>query len=446
MAKRVFLDACLLVALAALPAASHAAVIHVNCALGQKIAAALAPAIDGDTIAVSGTCAENIVVVRDGITIAKDPAVAAAAAGIRGQVTVVGRRVVISLLSILGPEPPLPTGLIAGVWATNGASVFLDRTVVAQHTVAGILAGRNASVVTDRVSVLNNAGDGVVAQGGATIQLDSTVTTLASSVTNNGGRGVVVDRGSSVSIHGAPAAPIVISGNAGIAVFAADGGSVLIVHASISAPVGQSGVVAALNSTARIQASTVTAVNEPAIVATDSSSVTMIDTSATSAADSAAGGTVGAFRTSSVRLLGGNTISNTAASFPGGNLHPALEAIDMGSLRTDSGTAVGFAPDIITGATDALLVGNLSTAHLNQGVLSGDVTVNQRSTLRLRKTGALALGVTGNIALTQGSAGFFEGAAGVIFTAKPVSCGDPETSVAGAAALSSGKAISCTGF
>jgi hypothetical protein len=173
MANRFLLSVAWIVGLAALPAVTHAAIIPVNCAGGQKIAAALTQAVDGDTIAVSGVCRENITVVRDGITIAKDAA--AAGAGIIGQVEVVGRRAVLSLLSIVGPEPPLPAGrsLNAGVWARDGASVFLDRSLIANHTVDGIFANRNASVTTDRVRVLNNTRDCVAAVAGATIRLDT---------------------------------------------------------------------------------------------------------------------------------------------------------------------------------------------------------------------------------------------------------------------------------
>jgi hypothetical protein len=361
--------------------------------------------------------------------------------------------VTLSLLVISGPEPLPASGAIdifAGVWARNNASVFIFASVIQGHRKAGLMVSGGASVTTDRVAVQNNAGDGVVASDNGSIVLDTRATTRASSVTANGGRGVFADRGGRVSILGVPTARSAVSGNGLQAVLAVDAASVRIIDGDVESLGIHDAVVALGGSSAYVQDSLVTSATGTGVLALDTAHVTLRGTSVSSSGAVGGGAAVVAAVGSSARLIGGNTLVNVSGGAALSVLESASFISEDGAERTttfvprglNNPTFFAAAPNVIDGP---VFVRNLSMARFVEGTITGDVTVGERSTLRLDKTGTLALQITGKLSFGFGAAGFFTGPAGSIVTSAAATCADAETSVAGVGSLSAG-AIGCTGF
>ena len=98
--------------------------------------------------------------------------------------------------------------------------------------------------------------------------------------------------------------------------------------------------------------------------------------------------TIGAYRNTTVRLAGGNTITNTG----GGS---AIDIIQGSALRAQSGV------DTISGRIN---IGRLTNADFRNANITGDMTVRLGSWLRLRAPSS----VTGNINITPDSMAQFQ--------------------------------------
>jgi parallel beta-helix repeat protein len=182
-------------------------VIAVNCPF-ESLQAALAGAESGDTISVTGSCDENVLVDNNKIRVflqgngatlfGQDPN--KPALDIRGKAIFIGGFTV--------------TGAGDGIVVQRGSNVVLDGNVVQNTGGSGIVVNQLAFAILTNNTIQNNPKDGVIVADSASahIGFNNDTETVASPnvIKGNGGFGVVVGRSSSARIIGNT-----ISGNTG---------------------------------------------------------------------------------------------------------------------------------------------------------------------------------------------------------------------------------------
>jgi hypothetical protein len=196
----------------------------VNCDKGQTLSKALERADPGDTIRVSGTCAERVVVTTDRITI--DGQGSAILDGGGGPLTDFTAVVMIN-----GARGVRIKGLTVrnspgdGILAQQGAAVTVEETITRGNASNGIAVGQGSTaeltgsaMTGNRVGLDVYTGSSVVLRAAVTIDLNSVngveingeavVEIRAADVTasNNGQAGIVVGSGQ-LAIFGFPATP-----------------------------------------------------------------------------------------------------------------------------------------------------------------------------------------------------------------------------------------------
>ena len=186
----------------------------VDCSSGT-IAAAVSQAQPGDTIMISGTCNENVVVDKDGITLDGG-----------GTAVIDGSNIDASVILVKGQQNVTIKGLtvqngLIGVHLGLGASAWLEN-VTAQNSryKAGhnsgpgiLIANSSDAVLTGSIVATGNASDGVLVwQGGRAsvvggLVFEGTAMPQASLQANdNGGHGIQVGLSSSLQVQ-APDGP-----------------------------------------------------------------------------------------------------------------------------------------------------------------------------------------------------------------------------------------------
>jgi hypothetical protein len=153
-----------------------AATQDVNCNDGQTITEALAQAVPGDTIRISGTCHEAVLITTDRLTLEGiDNAV------IDGTNVDLGSS--FALLAIEGAQGVVLTGQLTvqnstgnrpsagiGMRVENNAQAFFRGNVVIQGNASHgllIFSGGSAQFDAGTVDVVDNGGDGIVVANGA---------------------------------------------------------------------------------------------------------------------------------------------------------------------------------------------------------------------------------------------------------------------------------------
>lgn len=133
--------------------------ITVNCDAGETIAAALQSAVPGNTIFVSGTCAETVTITTDDLILdGRGPngnatTVVDGGGGAEDIITIDGaRRVTVQYITV-------QNGL-TGILAIRGASVTLDHINANTNSADGIRIGRNASARIVQCNLMTNGDDG----------------------------------------------------------------------------------------------------------------------------------------------------------------------------------------------------------------------------------------------------------------------------------------------
>lgn len=180
-------------------------------------------------------------------------------------------------------------------------------------------------------------------------------------ITVRGARRVVID---SLTVTGSP----------GNGIQAEDGASMTVSNSYITDS-GAQGIWVTRGSNAQIDGNTVTGSGLWGIIVTDSSTALLKSNTITQTNPRAA---VEASRHGSIRLIGGNTITNTN----GAANATAVESFNASNIRQDNIGDRG--PDILT-ANRAVNVGNLSTLDMRQGfVATGSASVRMKGTLRMR--------------------------------------------------------------
>ena len=196
---------------------ARAETVAVNCDGGQRLQATIDQARPGDTIVVSGFCAENVVIREEAMRITLDGQGAATIHGrLPGPPTIVvlGRGITIRGFTITGGR--------AGVTVIRGGTAVIDSNTIKETGIGGqpgsgdgvniAQGGSYAQIINNTIQFNAVAGIRVMEASFARIGfLDPADPVLRGNVIqNNGAVGVLLDRSSGASIAGNT-----ISGNAG---------------------------------------------------------------------------------------------------------------------------------------------------------------------------------------------------------------------------------------
>ena len=158
----------------------------VDCA-SATIADAMAQAQPGDTILISGTCTETVVVDKDGITL--DGQGSAVIDGSGGEVAVINvtghQNVVIRGLTVRNDE--------SGVLANRGAAVWLEDVTARDNNEEGIAIRAN-SIATFAGTLIANENDRIGIEVGQQSHMASGGATLLQANMNGSG-GIAIHRG-----------------------------------------------------------------------------------------------------------------------------------------------------------------------------------------------------------------------------------------------------------
>ena len=355
------------------PSNVTAAVINVNCPV-DNLSAAINAAVPGDTIIITGNCAENIFIGIDFLTLTGN----SATDGVDGRVAVSGaQRVVLADMTV-------KNGGSQGISVNRGAAVLLDDVTVSGHSRNGVSVIDNSYVRIEGGTITAN-DRGVFVQGSSRASIDDV------DITENTREGVLLTEGSSGFIG----TESIISDN------------------------DRDGLVVAENSTVRIDDITISKNGRRAIQIRDSGFVRAVDSKIESDMpdSSTFGDTILVNRGSNLNLLGGNTVSNSAVG--GGT---AISVANESSMRQGFGDS-----GAISATSQALRVVNQSYADLRKFTLTGDVSVSRHSLLRLRQD-TVGL-ITGDVEVARDSAvSFAPDSSGSVVVTGTVTCLDTESS------------------
>ncbi|MBT5051579.1 MAG: right-handed parallel beta-helix repeat-containing protein [Rhodospirillaceae bacterium] len=356
------------------PGAAMAATV--DCNAGGNLQAAISGAVPNEPIFITGNCAENVFIRTDGLSFSGNTP----ADGVDGSISVAGA----IRIQMHGMTVKNSTG--NGVIVTEGGSVLFLNVTITGHSRAGVLVLDNSLARIINGSIDNNTRQGVFLSGSSRVTLSNV------DVTNNGREGVSAGEGASVSVRNSST----ITDNTG------DGLRII------------------QNSFGRLDDSTVSGNGRP-IQLFDAGVLSMARNVISSDVADIPGSTGGilANRNSTLRLGGGNIITNTAAA--GGT---AISAAGGSHIRQGD---AGAPASISSTSGVAVNVTNMSQVDLRNFTLSGLTVVNRHSLLRLRKddTGL----VTGDIEVGRDSAvnfGLIE--SGSVQVTGTVTCMDTESS------------------
>ncbi len=183
-------------------------IITVNCSTAS-VQAALLSASPGDTVSVSGTCDENVLVQNDKTMAFLDGGGTAVINGVDPSLPAIdvrGNAIVIQGFTI--------TGGSNGIEVQRGAKALITDNVIQNTGGSGVVVNQLAFAVLTNNTIEGNAGGGVVVTGGAAARIgfNNDTETMASpnTIQGNSGNGISVADLSSARVVGN-----VISANGG---------------------------------------------------------------------------------------------------------------------------------------------------------------------------------------------------------------------------------------
>jgi hypothetical protein len=194
----------------------HAApkVLEVDCGKGETIASALSNADPGDTIRVTGVCAEQVIIATDRISLA----------GLPGAI----------IQGVLFAQP----GALSGQVTVDGAQgVRISGFTIQRSRAEGILGIRGAAFTVENTVIQDNLGDGIAAAEGSTLEIRNCTIRRTFA-------GVDVFTGSSAVLLG----DIAISDNRDLGIFVGSSSSMEIRGAKVESTNNSVGMVLASGS------------------------------------------------------------------------------------------------------------------------------------------------------------------------------------------------------
>jgi parallel beta-helix repeat protein len=186
--------------------AAEAATISIDCDTGASITKAISGLKTGDTLVVSGTCRESVLIPPDAVGITLDGQGKATIQHLGGVASgpaahgiyVRGRAITITGFTV--------KGAVDGIHLSGPAHAVIDGNVVLENRDRGIHVDKGSIAQIARNTVRNNGGAGInvteqsYARIGFLIPPDERP--RPNTIQNNGGSGIHVDRGSNAWIVG----------------------------------------------------------------------------------------------------------------------------------------------------------------------------------------------------------------------------------------------------
>lgn len=177
-----------------------AGTLTVNCPV-DSLQAAVDLALPGDTIQVTGTCTESVLIRNEQMRIALDGQNVATISPASGYAafTVRGKGITIRNFTITG-------GPGAGVWVNRGSNAIINQNHIHGMGGNGITVNQLSFAVIRNNNIHGNAGDGILISetSDSRIGFDQNYDAAASpnTIQNNGGRGITVSGTSKARIVG----------------------------------------------------------------------------------------------------------------------------------------------------------------------------------------------------------------------------------------------------
>ncbi len=171
-----------------LPSGGEAATIQVDCS-SATLQAAIDKAKPGETLLVSGTCKENLVIHEEVVRITLDGQGKATINGPdegKPTIKVRGRGITIKGFTVTGGR--------RGIHVAQGGRAIIDGNTVQGAARTGILVNRSSSARIMNNTVQNNGGHGIAVAG------TSSARTGNNTVQNNGGNGIIINNTSTAWI------------------------------------------------------------------------------------------------------------------------------------------------------------------------------------------------------------------------------------------------------
>jgi hypothetical protein len=426
-----------------LSAACHdagAATRNVDCvgAPTTALGTGLAAASFGDTIAISGTCTQDVTITTSGLTLTVKAGDDPQTDGIAAQVEIAGAQNIVINGLLLGVSSGTLTFASpsdqAILYVHDSASVNIESSTVSNSALLGILAERGARVSLIDSTVISNGlsfgGDSTASPSGFGIRAIDNSSIYFQTVSigvfvelNQGGGVALINNSSLIALNAASSS---IDGNGGQQIYLTGSSSVRATNVTIngnSCPSACGDTIDAFNaSNVRIDGASSlieAATNEAAILVSGGS--TLLVSGVTVFAPAGTAQVIRASDNSIIALAGGNTICSAACSTSTSGTAVTIDHVS--TLIQVSAVLFGY-----TAAQDMLFGNGIvqlqSTVDLGVGLISGlpslawtvqntasnGISVAQNSSFRLE--GGATISNSGGVQLGQGSNGFFNTSAG----------------------------------
>lgn len=177
----------------------EAATILVNCGVGGSgVGTAIQSANPGDTVQVSGSCNEAVLIRNEKQRVTVDGGGTASIDGGTGTaITVRGKGILIQNFTLTGEN---------GISVERGSNAVINNNTIQNATTRGIVVNQFALAIITNNLIENNGSDGigVFDTSHARIGFNGSSDAAASlnTIQNNGGRGILILRTSSARIYG----------------------------------------------------------------------------------------------------------------------------------------------------------------------------------------------------------------------------------------------------
>lgn len=179
---------------------ARGATIPVDCGSGGNgVGAAIQSANPGDTVSVTGSCNENVLIKNEKQRVIIDGGGSASITAASGIIwTVRGKGILIQGFTITGGDN--------GISVERGSNAVINNNTIQSATNRGILVRELAFAVIKNNTIQNNGSDGILVSETSTARIgfdhDGETSASPNLVQNNGGRGIHLQRGSSARIYG----------------------------------------------------------------------------------------------------------------------------------------------------------------------------------------------------------------------------------------------------
>ena len=199
--KPIFVFVVCVISLWSLQSVAVAGTINVTCGPKETIGNALNKLKPGDTLVVSGTCNENVVIYAEFNRITLDG---------QGKATINGPDANTAVISVVGRDVTIKgftvRGGRGGISIISGGMAVVDGNTVENTGSRGVQVGQNSTAWIINNTIRNNPNNGIQIAGSSLAWIGfiggGREITAPNTIQGNGAAGINVNRASSARIHG----------------------------------------------------------------------------------------------------------------------------------------------------------------------------------------------------------------------------------------------------